>query len=319
MWRSARTSPTSGGSEAAVFGERAYLWEASPQGPKVTAFDLTSGARLYSSRGIGGGFIQQLSLLIGPNGTIYAPRTQNNVVSDSLVALQDNGTSFQDLWRVPLGFVPFGTLGIGPDGSVYSYSREFRVLRLNPLTGATLDSSQVIESDFYQPRMAIDTAGVVFLTNGGFSQGKLLSFDANLQFLWDEEIPNVNIGNPAIGQFGHMIVCGTGTDVRCFRGRTPNTVRQRPAAMIEDRALSQNFPNPFNATTLITYELPSAAHVTLSVFDALGRQVATLLDGVQSAGEHTVRFDGAGLASGAYYCHLVTATQAETIGMIMLK
>jgi len=319
VWRTPRTSPTSGGSEAAVFGARAYLWEASGTGPKISVFNIETGARLYSSRGIGGGFVQQVSPFVGPDGTIYAPRTQNNPVSDSLVAFEDNGSALVELWRVPLGFVAFATFGIGPDGSVYSYSREMRVLRLDPATGETLDSSEVIQSDFYQPRMAVDTAGVVFLTNGGFSQGRLYSFDANLQALWDEDFPNVNIGSPAIGRGGHMIVCGTGTDVRCWAGRTPNAAPQRPVATVQTASLAQNYPNPFNASTLITYELGAPGHILLAVYDALGRHVKTLVDAQQAAGQHTVHFDGTGLASGAYYCRMASSHETQTVGMILLK
>jgi outer membrane protein assembly factor BamB len=58
VWSTPRSTPTSNGAQTAVYGNRVYLWEPSPTGPKVTAFDLTSGARLYSSLPIGGGFIQ---------------------------------------------------------------------------------------------------------------------------------------------------------------------------------------------------------------------------------------------------------------------
>lgn len=65
-------------------------------------------------------------------------------------------------------------------------------------------------------------------------------------------------------------------------------------------SLDQNFPNPFNPTTNIQFTLPSASQVRLNVYDILGRQVATLVNGVRAAGEHQVSFDASGLSSGIY-------------------
>ncbi len=68
--------------------------------------------------------------------------------------------------------------------------------------------------------------------------------------------------------------------------------------------LAQNYPNPFNPATAITYELASPGPVRLEVFDAIGRSVAVLADGVQPAGRHSVHFDASGLPSGLYVYRL---------------
>ena len=64
--------------------------------------------------------------------------------------------------------------------------------------------------------------------------------------------------------------------------------------------LEQNFPNPFNPTTNIRFNLPAASNVQLNVYDILGRQVATLVNGVRAAGAHEVTFDATQLSSGIY-------------------
>jgi hypothetical protein len=68
--------------------------------------------------------------------------------------------------------------------------------------------------------------------------------------------------------------------------------------------LSQNYPNPFNPTTTIEYQLPVDGHVTLKVYDLLGREVATLLNEEQQADYYGVEFDGGRFASGVYFYRL---------------
>jgi outer membrane protein assembly factor BamB len=229
VWEVPRSCPTSNGCSAAVFGNAAYVWEPSPQGPKVTRFDVDTGARRYSSLALSAGFAQQLGLMVGPDGTIYCPRTQNNPATDFLVALEDTGTALVEKWRRPLGYVPFASLGIGPDGTVYTYETvrldgeaDLTVLRLDPATGAVIDDSDPVRTNFpAQPRIAIDAHGKVFLTNGGFSNGALVAFDADLTERWRQAIPNVNVGGPVLGDEGVLVVCGIGSNVVAYDTKTP--------------------------------------------------------------------------------------------------
>jgi hypothetical protein len=88
---------------------------------------------------------------------------------------------------------------------------------------------------------------------------------------------------------------------------------------VREFALHQNYPNPFNPTTTITFDLAEAGHVTLTVYNVLMQQVGTIADGDMNAGEHSMAFNGADLATGLYIYELKVGTFRDTRKMLLLK
>lgn len=84
-------------------------------------------------------------------------------------------------------------------------------------------------------------------------------------------------------------------------------------------ALMQNYPNPFNPSTTIAYELPTRAKVLLKVYDMLGREVATLVNGEQTAGRYAQPFNASQFSSGVYFYRLQAGNFVETKKMILVK
>jgi hypothetical protein len=83
--------------------------------------------------------------------------------------------------------------------------------------------------------------------------------------------------------------------------------------------LLSNYPNPFNPSTRISFEVPEQSQLSLRVFDITGHLVTTLADGIYEAGAHEATFDGAGLPSGVYFAQLTGPANAQMIKMVLLK
>jgi hypothetical protein len=81
----------------------------------------------------------------------------------------------------------------------------------------------------------------------------------------------------------------------------------------------QNYPNPFNPSTEIAYTLPEPGFVSLKVYDLLGKEIATLVNGNKPSGTHCFNFSGAGLGSGIYFYRLKAGSDTESRKMIMMK
>jgi len=83
--------------------------------------------------------------------------------------------------------------------------------------------------------------------------------------------------------------------------------------------LSQNFPNPFNNSTIINYSIPNEGLVTLKVYDVLGNEITTLVNGDQSIGNYEIEYDGSELPSGVYFYRLQSDSFVETKKMVLMK
>ena len=83
--------------------------------------------------------------------------------------------------------------------------------------------------------------------------------------------------------------------------------------------LNQNYPNPFNPSTTISYQIPKQSFVTLKVYDALGKEVETLVNSVELPGQNSVNFNSGNLSSGVYYYKISAGDFAEMKKMVLLK
>lgn len=101
-------------------------------------------------------------------------------------------------------------------------------------------------------------------------------------------------------------------------GSTPTAIEQT-SLIPTGWELKHNYPNPFNPSTVINYQVPAASHVFLQVYDLLGRKISTLVNETKQAGTYNVSFNAAGLPSGVYICIIRTNNFSKSMKMNLIK
>jgi N-acetylneuraminic acid mutarotase len=91
------------------------------------------------------------------------------------------------------------------------------------------------------------------------------------------------------------------------------------APVVSNFGLRQNYPNPFNPSTNVTFDVPTSAHVRITLHDALGRTLGNLIDDTCEPGSHTFVFDGANLNSGTYYMTMTSGSFVQARSMTLVK
>lgn len=104
-----------------------------------------------------------------------------------------------------------------------------------------------------------------------------------------------------------------------YNTETFTNVKDEPNLNVNEFELSQNFPNPFNPSTVINYQISKSSKVTLKVYDIIGNEITTLVNNQQPAGKYTVEFNASNLPSGVYLYRLEAGTFVKTRKMILIK
>ena len=141
----------------------------------------------------------------------------------------------------------------------------------------------------------------------------------------DGSLPDINFMHLAVGS---DLIDG-GTDVGLpYLGTAPDlgAFEFNPATNVVNKniiptlfRLNQNYPNPFNPTTTISFQLSEGGHITLSVYDLLGREISTLVNEEKLPGMYEVEFDAKELSTGIYFYRLVAGSYSITKKMIIMK
>jgi len=187
----------------------------------------------------------------------------------------------------------------------------FLLINTNNVSGALFDIDNISISRPFQPFSWLEVEKQGGVVAPGETEDLLLNF----QSFGKEE-----------GTFEADLILSTNdpdnqTKTIPVRLNVNNTVSNETDPEIpRDIKLEQNFPNPFNPSTVINFELNRATNVSLEVYNVVGQKVATLInDETRSAGRHTISFDGSSLSSGIYIYRLVTPQESLTKRMTLIK
>ncbi len=270
VWERPRIIPNTGAEGLCVFGNTIYGFEGSIVTPKtLTAWDLATGVKKYSSATLPGDGDQEMPHSIGPDGTIYVLRD-----GGLLHALEDTGAAIVQKWSRAIAGTPvWGQFGVEADGSPLVPDGQ-RLLRLDAASGVTLDQSPpLVSSSWFVPRVTIDVGGKIYVGNGASGDGALYALAPDLSILWQVAAPNITYSGPALASGGKLAVAGGGTFLSVY-GTTAVAVDEAAGAGAGSRTEIVAWPNPFG--DVVTLEVGEGAGMQLGVFDINGRMVRRL-------------------------------------------
>ena len=261
----------------------AFQTTQSTQGITMTVYQyFTLGTNLLNPGNMGGA-----SSPFGP--LVYSLKNTPAAVTYPLPSTYGTtwSSSYSETFLITVGGSPF----VGP--TVTNYTESYVADAYGPMTmpgGATYQALRIR----YQERSPELRVGYIFIAK----EGAIVTVVA---------LDTLSASTGAIPVASISWISPTAVGV--------STDQTAPA----EYALLQNFPNPFNPTSEITYQLPVAGSVKLSVYDLLGREVAVLVNETKAPGQYTARFDAKGLSSGVYVYRLEAGNFVQARRMLLVR
>ncbi len=233
---------------------------------------------------------------LGNNNFVYLTRTESPYFSGYFTyyakIINVNGTIIKD--EIPIS-------------STYSFNPDYKIFRLNDNSFGIIypNGNEFLLNSYSITGKKIIEKVKIHSNSGDVKQNPaVLIYDNKVFFAWqDNRIPE----NGFDIYFSQMDL-GTLTSVERIDDQVP-----------EEFALLQNYPNPFNPSTAISYQLSAQSKVELKIFDILGREVQTLVNEIQDAGNYKVTFDASKLSSGIYIYQIKAGNFIQSKKMNLIK
>jgi hypothetical protein len=249
----------------------------------------------------------------------YAPNPDGRSTAFSLYAI--DGVSESSRWPFFIRLLAFHGSTDAPAVDIFARTKYFRFMLFDDLA----------YGDFSPHRVVFPGQYTLEVTPGSDNGTVVASFEADLSGLGGGAAfvfasgfldPAANQNGAGFGLFaalpdGQVIALPAASGV--MASEDSDMMLAKAASLPESFSLSQNYPNPFNPSTTISFSLPAASDVSLKIFNVLGQEVTTLIDGPMDAGEHSVQFDAANLASGIYFYRINAGSFMDTRKMVLTK
>ena len=292
---------------------------------RVVRFELDGSQTSLADHYDGKKFNSPNDLVVKSDGAIFFTDPDFNIPWGESKELSFNG-----IYRIsPSGELELLTSELAlPNGICFSPdesklyvndSQAHKIYEWDVVNGSTITNKQLLYTipvNGYADGMKADEDGNIYCT----CSSAVWVVSPSGALLGKIDLPsNVSASNCAWGESDHKTLFITaGSSV--YRVRPLVSAVEDPESMSPvGFKLFQNFPNPFNPTTLIQYALAKPDQVTLKVFTLMGEEVTTLVDGMQSVGNYNVLFDGDNLSSGVYIYELMAGNQSIKRKMQLVK
>lgn len=317
---------------------------------EVTTFDATSSApdglafdsqgNLYVSN-YGTGVIHRITptgtktvfatglnhpsaLAFDANGNLYVSNYGGTTVS----RITPDGTvsTFASGFHAPLGLV------FDPGGNLYVSNYNTGVVnKVDPAGTVTVFATVPSPAGSMVQYLVRGPSGTLYLPSYGHNKIYSISPAGMVSVFAGTGVPGGNDGPVATAQFngpnsiamdsaGNLFVSEYNANrIRKITGVEPAAAAEEHSENLSREILSlQSFPNPFTTLTTIRYRLARGCHVTLLIANSLGEVIASLVNGFQDSGPHSVSFDAAGLPAGTYFCRLTHGSARQTKKLVVV-
>ena len=274
---------------------------------------------------------QPNDIAIGDNDIVYAgdPKWSNNtgniwrIDTDKTVHLLESNMGTTN------------GIGVAPGSEILYVNESGRnvwAYDLSPVGEISNKRLLIQFSDYAMDGMRCDSLGNLYITR--YHKGTVVVVSPEGQLLREISLIGKTVSNIAFGGPDGRTCYVTMVDnqnIETFRTDIPGRswVMMQSVSNVKKKdnssrapfqfKLSQNYPNPFNPRTVIKYEISEGANVSLKIYDMLGREIVTLLNGYHKAGGYEVLWDASSQPSGIYFYHLQVGKKCQTNKMMFLR